>query len=315
MADAMAHRDRCAPYAGSLRSLIGPPVCSGRAAGRTSTPAAPHAHRRAALAAHGRRRARPAPPRHRRRADRRRDHVRAGRRPVQRVRPDGATGAGRPRAGGDHPVRLRDPVVRVAVRPAGALDAAPVAPRPRHRPARLPRRGGRRPTGSTPRNVLVLGLLAAASMSSAFINTLFTQTVKFAADDFGVGDSGRRRRRLAGARRHRAGVARRRPRRPPRAAHDRRRRGGGGPAGDRRRRARPDVPVPRRHPGGRPPARPGARLPGRRGRRRGDAAQQPGLRRQRAGDGQRARRRRRGHGAAARRPRRPARGASSTSSP
>ena len=41
----------------------------------------------------------------------------------------------------------------------------------------------------TPRNVLVLGLLAAASMSSAFINTLFTQTVSFAGDDFGVSDS------------------------------------------------------------------------------------------------------------------------------
>lgn len=42
----------------------------------------------------------------------------------------------------------------------------------------------------TPRQALVLGLLAAASMSSAFINTLFTQTVKFAADDFGVGHTG-----------------------------------------------------------------------------------------------------------------------------
>ncbi|MFV0309181.1 MAG: MFS transporter [Desertimonas sp.] len=41
-----------------------------------------------------------------------------------------------------------------------------------------------------PRQLRVLGLLAAASMSSAFINTLFTQTVNFAADDFGVGDSG-----------------------------------------------------------------------------------------------------------------------------
>ncbi len=40
------------------------------------------------------------------------------------------------------------------------------------------------------RQIRVLGLLAAASMSSAFINTLFTQTVKFAADDFGVGNSG-----------------------------------------------------------------------------------------------------------------------------
>lgn len=40
------------------------------------------------------------------------------------------------------------------------------------------------------RAVLVLGLLAAASMSSAFVNTLFTQTVNFAADDFGVSDRG-----------------------------------------------------------------------------------------------------------------------------
>lgn len=43
--------------------------------------------------------------------------------------------------------------------------------------------------------VLVIGLLAAASMSAAFINTIFTQTVGFAADDFGIsetakGDSG-----------------------------------------------------------------------------------------------------------------------------
>jgi MFS family permease len=40
------------------------------------------------------------------------------------------------------------------------------------------------------RQVLILGLVAALSMSSAFINTLFTQTVNFAADDFGVGDVG-----------------------------------------------------------------------------------------------------------------------------
>lgn len=40
------------------------------------------------------------------------------------------------------------------------------------------------------RQALVLGLLAAASMSSAFINTLFTQTAQFAADDFGVDDFG-----------------------------------------------------------------------------------------------------------------------------
>lgn len=46
------------------------------------------------------------------------------------------------------------------------------------------------PDQITPRHALVLGLLAAASMSSAFTNTLFTQTAQFAADDFGVGDSG-----------------------------------------------------------------------------------------------------------------------------
>jgi MFS family permease len=38
------------------------------------------------------------------------------------------------------------------------------------------------------RAISVLGLLAAASMASAFVNTLFSQTVEFAADDFGMGD-------------------------------------------------------------------------------------------------------------------------------
>ena len=43
--------------------------------------------------------------------------------------------------------------------------------------------------------LLVIGLLAAASMAAAFVNTIFTQTVGFAADDFGIsetakGDSG-----------------------------------------------------------------------------------------------------------------------------
>ncbi len=41
------------------------------------------------------------------------------------------------------------------------------------------------------RQVLFLGLLAAASLLSAFVNTLFTQTVAFAGDDLGVGDWGR----------------------------------------------------------------------------------------------------------------------------
>ncbi len=46
------------------------------------------------------------------------------------------------------------------------------------------------PDQISPRQALIMGLLAAASMSSAFTNTLFTQTVKFAADDFGVGNTG-----------------------------------------------------------------------------------------------------------------------------
>jgi MFS family permease len=37
-----------------------------------------------------------------------------------------------------------------------------------------------------PRQALLLGLLAAASMSAAFANTLFTQTANFAAKDFGI---------------------------------------------------------------------------------------------------------------------------------
>ncbi len=45
------------------------------------------------------------------------------------------------------------------------------------------------PDVMTPRQVHVLGLLAAAAMSSAFTNTAFTQTVTFAADDFGVGNT------------------------------------------------------------------------------------------------------------------------------
>ncbi len=39
-------------------------------------------------------------------------------------------------------------------------------------------------------DVNLLGLLAAASLLSAFVNTLFTQTVTYAADDFGIGTTG-----------------------------------------------------------------------------------------------------------------------------
>lgn len=41
------------------------------------------------------------------------------------------------------------------------------------------------------RHVRILVLLGAASLLSAFVNTLFTQTVAFAGDDLGVGDWGR----------------------------------------------------------------------------------------------------------------------------
>ena len=39
------------------------------------------------------------------------------------------------------------------------------------------------------RQVLVLGLMAAASLVAAFVNTLFTQTVSFASDEFGISNA------------------------------------------------------------------------------------------------------------------------------
>lgn len=64
---------------------------------------------------------------------------------------------------------------------------------PRRGHARPPRRPGAwwaPPDTLDDRQVLVLGLLAAASMSAAFVNTVFTQVVAFAADDFEVGSTG-----------------------------------------------------------------------------------------------------------------------------
>jgi MFS family permease len=57
------------------------------------------------------------------------------------------------------------------------------------------RRGARTPWWAPPdqltaAQVSLLGLLAAASMSAAYINTVFSQTVKFAAEDLGVGSGG-----------------------------------------------------------------------------------------------------------------------------
>jgi MFS family permease len=61
--------------------------------------------------------------------------------------------------------------------------------RPEHDPA------GRQPWWAppdrlNPRQARILGLLAAASLASAFINTLFTQTVNFAAAEFDVSEGG-----------------------------------------------------------------------------------------------------------------------------
>ena len=46
------------------------------------------------------------------------------------------------------------------------------------------------PDQLTPRQVRVLGLLAAASLSATFSNTLFTQTAHFVADRFGIDNTG-----------------------------------------------------------------------------------------------------------------------------
>ena len=88
-------------------------------------------------------------------------------------------------------VPARDTVVRVAVRaPVRALLG-----RRGQSPVHSDRAPGHTPWWAPPdqidaRQALVLGLLAAASMSSAFTNTLFTQTAEFAADDFNVGNFG-----------------------------------------------------------------------------------------------------------------------------
>jgi len=58
-------------------------------------------------------------------------------------------------------------------------------PEPERLPAWSP------PDRLTPRQVQVIGLLAASNLLTAFVNTLFTQTVAFAGDDLGVGDWGR----------------------------------------------------------------------------------------------------------------------------
>jgi len=71
------------------------------------------------------------------------------------------------------------------------LFALPVRRALRHRrPPGSPQPWWAPPDRLTPRQARLMGLLAAASMSAAFANTLFTQTVNFAADSFGIGTTG-----------------------------------------------------------------------------------------------------------------------------
>ena len=287
----LAFRAATAPWRGRGRTAPrSPPTSSGRAT--TSSSSAAHRTARSS-----RRPARSSRYRRTRRADRRR----------------------RRRMAGDDDVPLVDPVVRLGLRAAAALAPGP----PRRAPTRPPAMHATvtpwwaPPDRLDPRTLTVLGLLAAASMSSAFVNTLFTQTVKFAADDFGVGDSGigvaggvvRAGIILVAAGRRASPIAL--GRRRTVIGDGRARRRSSPPLGA----LAPTFPIARRHPDRRPTARPGARLPRRRRRRRGDAPQQPGVRGERAGDGQRARRRRRRDRAAARRHLGRLAGGSSTSSP
>ena len=132
--------------------------------------------------------------RHGARTSRRRRRVRPGQRAVHQLPPH--ADAGRRPVARDDAVQLLDPVVRAGSSPCRCAGRSPVAGRRRRTPTTTStpsprrRRGGRHPTASTREALTVLGLLAAASMSSAFVNTLFTQTVNFAADDFGVSDTG-----------------------------------------------------------------------------------------------------------------------------
>ena len=72
----------------------------------------------------------------------------------------------------------------------GWLFAIPVRATLRHRSPGSSMPWWAPPDRLTPRQVRLLGLLAAASLSAAFANTLFTQTVNFAADSFGIDKTG-----------------------------------------------------------------------------------------------------------------------------
>ena len=178
---------------------------------------------------------------------------------------------------------------------------------PSHRPHGGRSRGGRRRSASTPGPAHVLGLLAAAQLTTGFCNTLFSQTVAFAADEFGASEGGAGRGRLRRAGRHHLhaslllALADRIGRRRILVGCGRR---GAAPRRGRARSRRPSrsSPPSRRSPD-RSPSR-SALVVDDRGRR-GDAAGEPRLRGERARPGLRPRRRHVRLGAPAGRPRRP----------
>ena len=75
---------------------------------------------------------------------------------------------------------------RIVIPWFGWLFALPLRNTLRHRPRDEAMPWWSPPDRLSPRNVAILGLLAAASMAAAFANTLFTQTASFAADGFGI---------------------------------------------------------------------------------------------------------------------------------
>lgn len=75
---------------------------------------------------------------------------------------------------------------RIVIPWFGWLYALPLRSTLRRRPAGDAKPWWSPPDRLSPRQVATLGLLAAASMSAAFANTLFTQTASFAADGFGI---------------------------------------------------------------------------------------------------------------------------------
>ena len=189
--------------------------------------------------------------------------VHAGAGAVHVVPAHGRTG--RRRVGRVHRVRLTIPwfgwLFRWPVRGAAAAGSISATGR-----------GGRRPTGSTRRQLLVLGLLAAASMSCGVRQHAVHPDGQLRRRRLRRRQHRRRHRRRDRARRHRHRHPGRRARRPHRTPPDDRVGGVARTAAVGARRARPDVRCPRRHADLGAPDRRRARLPGGRRRRRGDAA-------------------------------------------